>query len=362
MAHPYLADSLMMPPSYVASGPVLDATGEKFAIVGRVWWTDRGSHDIRTIGWRNGAVTSAGGSNIDLSLQDLDAATGAPTRPDGNKDQTANFDLGTLVADTWNQHTLASDRTGVAHGSTLGVVWEYDAGGRLGADSLEVDVLTASVSGTTHGTMLSHLTASWAAFQGHAVLVLIAADGTIGTLGASLPVKALNTHTFNSGSTPDELANQIEFNAPITLEGVEVMVGQAAAADLSVILYEGTTPTACSVTVDEDTAPAPNTSSRWRTFWFATPCDLTANTAYYVAIRPDTTNNITLNSFDANAASHLDLIAGQDFHYWDRVNGGAWSNETTTRWIEMRLLISMIDDGVQTGGAPLIGPGGLIGN
>lgn len=348
--HPVIADLMTPPPSYVASSPVIDATGEIIAVVGRVWWSDRGTHDIRSIGWRAGAVTAAGGSNIDLSLQDLNtAAPGFPTQPDGVKDQTVNFDLGTLTADSWVEHTLATDRASVAHGSTLGVVWEYDAGGRLGADSLEIDVITSAVSGAAQGAMVVTFTGgSWITVLGQPVIALIAADGTVGTMGLALPAKAINTHTFNSGSTPDELANQISFPCPVTVEAVEVVSLVASQANFDINIYSGTTSLA-SISVDEDTLPAHTNAARWRTYWLSTPLALDANTVYRVGVAPTTANNVSLYSLDTNSVALMGLLAGANFHYWDRVDAGAWGNENTTRWVAMRLLLSQVDDGAGSG-------------
>lgn len=353
--HPHVADWLTMPLSSgsIASAGAIDATGEKYAVVGRVWWADRGTHDIRGFGWRPGTVVSAGGSLIDCSLQDLDTTTGAPSRPDGNKDQTVNLALSALTSNTWREDNFSTDRTNVAHGSLLAVVWEFDAGGRLGADSLSFSGITAVAGQPGSGSAAVLLTASWAQATAHPIVVLKGADGAVGTIGRSFPAKALNSHAFNSGSTPDEIANSISFPASVTLEGVEIPLLAADGADVSLILYEGTTAIE-TVTADEDTMPTGSaTLARWRAFWFSTPRTLTANTTYRLAIRPDTANNITTYSMDVNTADQLDLLAGQDFHYWDRTNAGAWSNENTTRWIFMRLLISQVDSGAG-GGGPMI--------
>jgi len=357
LMHPVTPESLggtSAAPAFDAAG-LIDATGEKFAITGRVVWSDRGSHNIHTIGWRAGAITSVGGSGITISLQDASLTAGPPGQPDGTQDQTVSVLLSALSASAWNLNTLGADRT-VAHGALLSVVWEYDVNGRLGADSLVITNLATQLVNSFTGHVPALYTTSWNSTAAIAVLVLVAADGTIGTLAGAVPWSAINTHAFNSGSAADELANQFQYPAPVTVEGVSALMTTASAADFSVILYSGTT--ALATVAQDNNAFALRASGNvaWKYFPFATPQALAKDTLYRIAFRPDTANNITLYSADVNAAGYLDLIAGQNFHYWDRVNAGAWANETTTRWLLIRLHLSQTDDGAGGGGlAHIIG-------
>lgn len=353
---PNLSDALGMSPQYVTM--LIDATGEKAAVVGRVKWADRGTHDVRSVGWRAGAIVSAGGSGIVTSLQDVHTTTGNPPRPDETQDQTIGALLSALAANAWNTQTFSADRAGVAHNDLLAVVWEYDGSGRLGADSLQVSSLFAggASSRSMLGALNVLLTASWALQSSFPTLVLIGADGAIGTLGFGAPWSLVNTHTFNNSSTPDERANQFVLATPATIEGVTLPIGVVDAADVSVILYTGTTATE-TIAFDEDSGPFDGTSvNRMHHFAFNTPRDLLAGTTYRIGVQPNTANDITIFSFDVAAASYLALFGGEDMHYWDRVDAGAWDNETLTRCLAMKLHFSKTGDDTGGGG----GGGGLL--
>lgn len=327
-------------------------------MVGRVRWTDHGTHDIRTVGWLAGSIVSAGGSGIVLSLQDVDATTGLPSRPDGTQDQTKAAYLNVLTAGAWNQLTLTTDRT-IAHGAPLCVVWEFDGAGRLGADAMNIYSVPASLPDTGHHTIL--FTGTWADLTGQPpILVFVASDGTVGTLGLSIPFRAFTTHTFNSSSTPDEVANQFVLAAPATIDGITIPIAFIDGSDVSLVLYDGTTAVETLV-IDEDVGPVLNTNARRVYFPFATPRDLEAGTVYRVGVQPSTTTSVSVYSFDVHAASYLDLYGGQVMHYWDRVNAGAWANENMTRCLLMSLHFSKAEAGGGGGGGlRLAGHGGLV--
>jgi hypothetical protein len=335
------------------SGMLIDATGEKVAFTGRVRWTDAGTHDIRQIGWRPGAITSAGGSGITISLQDY-AVAGGPSVPDGTQDQTCNVLLSALTASAWNIQTLSADRTSVAHRAKLCIVWEFDGAGRLGSDLLNISTIAAS--GQDSGSMsLLNTGGTWAFNSGVPNVVLIAADGTIGTLALAFPFSAITSHTFNSASSPDEMANQYVLPSAATLEGVSLPIFINDGADVSLIYYEGTTAVE-TLSIDEDESPIQTGISNWCYFGFATPRDIQSGATFRVAVRPDTTTSIIIASGDVAAASYLNLLAGTNGHYWDRVNAGAWSGENLTRYVIMRLHFS----GFGGGGMRLAGRGGLV--
>ena len=350
---PFVLDSLQMIPALDTTEGLIDATGEKVAFSGPVWWSDRGSHDIHSLGWLAGAITSAGGSGITISLQDVTTASGPPGRPDETQDQTVNVLLSALTASGWNVNTLGVDRT-IAHGALVSVVWEYDGSGRLGSDSL---VIAGAETSFTRGgirTSSALKVGTWANVNLHPIVVLVAADGTIGTLAGGVPWSAVNTHTFDTGAAADELAIAVNLPFPVTIEGVSIPIAALAGGNFSVILYSGTTAVETAA-VTWATMVGLSSEARWRYVPFTTPRALEKNTLYRVAIRPDTANDITVYSFDVNTAGYLDLWGGQNFHYWDRANAGAWANETTTRCLLMRLHLSHVDDGAGGGGGGVIG-------
>lgn len=357
---PYFDDAISTP--QFTTSTTINATGEKLAVVGRVRWSDHGTHDIRGVGWRAGAIVSAGGSGIITSLQDVDATTGNPSRPDGTQDQTVGALLSALNASAWNAQTFTTDRTSVAHNTLLSVVVEFDGAGMLGADSMIFCGITHPHNSRGGSMFVGLLTGSWAINLATPVLVLVAADGTIGTLGYSFPATTITAHILDVDTSPDEIANQFVLAHPATIEGVTLSMVMQEGGDFELNLYEGDNATPIeSLTVDEDSAPVAALSiHKMLHFDFNTPRDLTAGVVYRVSVKPTTTNNVHVYSIDVNSASYLDLVGGQDMHYWARTDAGAWSTETLTRFLLMKLHFSKTDISSGGGGLRLVGNGGLV--
>jgi len=115
---------------------VIDATGEQAAQLGQVWFPARtGSKTINKVHFRFGAVTKAGGSGLQVSLQDVSLTAGPPAQPDGVVDQYRAIANGeaTFAANTWyTSGLLTSDGTDtgtkrtVNFGDLVACVLEYD--------------------------------------------------------------------------------------------------------------------------------------------------------------------------------------------------------------------------------------------
>jgi len=77
---------------------------------------------------------------------------------------------------------------------------------------------------------------------------------------------------------------------------------------------------------------------------------LLGSTNYRVAVKPTSANNCQLRDHDLPGAVYMDAIeGGQNWHYTERTDAGAWTQTTTKRpWIG--LLVTANDDGVSTGG------------
>lgn len=341
---------------------VFDATGDKVAMCGRVWFSGRtGTKDIRRIQFRFGSVTKAGGSALTVSLQNVDAANGPVIRPDGTQDQTvaiANADAGFASNAWYRTGTLSADRT-VSFGELLSVVWEFDGGGRLGADAVNITGLALS-SGVLHpinhqGAFVNYDGATWTNNNIILNVVLEFSDGTYGTLQGSIPASAVNSHAFNSGSTPDEYAMKITPEFEIDVDGIGAAVAPATSADFDMVFYSGTT---AEATVSIDQNATISTSVRPITVPIALE-NLASGSDYYVAVKPTTANNVTVYSFDVNDAAFLDLLGpfGNEMTYATRTDAGAWSETTTRRlfaWAQLAGVPSA------AGGAGAVG-GGVIG-
>lgn len=339
------------PPS--ATSTLIDASGEKVAWVGPVFTPNRGSKNIQTVGFLPGAITSAGGSTMRLSLQNVDAATGLPYRPDGTQDQTVDFLISAPTASTWYQTSNLSATRSVSYGEMLAVVLEFQS--FAGADALNVQNLPTGTSSLGGNLGLVHFTASWTKISVMPNIILGFDDGTFGTLGpagGSFPFASLTTDsTFNTGSTPDEVALRftVPFSCKVAGAWMAAAVG-AAGRDFSVVLYEGTSALA-TVAIDGDYASA--STGTIFTVLFAEQT-LSPGTVYYLAIKPGTASNNTAYSYTVNTADHFQAApGGTEWQYASRTDAGAWSATATKRLIA-GLLISSLDDGVG-GGARVIG-------
>lgn len=349
-------------PSSLSTALTIDATGEKIAFLGNFYSPDRTSKTINKIGFPTGAITSAGGSIIRVSLQNISLTAGPPGQPDGTQDQYRDANLNTYTANSWfltglvtSDGTDTGSKRTVSHGEKIAVVIEYDSGGRLGADSLIVSSALA-LNTSTHQGQVSLYTTSWATQSVIPPCLFECSDGTFATLQVAFPFKSRTTTTFNSGSTPDEYG--LKFVAPFSgkAEGIwTTLYFPAGSSDVDLVLYESGTEIA-SVAIDANTAQS-TANARITVVMFSTAQSITSGNEYIIAVRPTTANSVQVQQFDVDSAAHWAVHAGPAaMCQTTRTNAGAWS-DTTTRRFYGGLLFSEIHDGASSGGGggPLIG-------
>jgi hypothetical protein len=339
-------------PAFATTG-LIDATGEKYAVSGNVWFPARtGTKNISRVQFRWGTIVKAGGSALTISLQDVNLSAGPPMQPDETQDQTvavANADAAFLSNTWYRSGTFNANRT-VTYGDRLSVVVEYDGSGRLGADSVIITGITASASTSPFLTAVAALktSGSWG-IPGNSfpLIVLEFDDGTFGTLEGAAVASAIASNAVNSGTAvSDEYALVINFPFACKVDGLWVSVFCAVGADFEVLLYSGTTALA-TVAVSAKAITA--TVSQRYCFVPIPETTLTANTDYYVAIRPTTTNNVTVYTIDVNSANHWTVQdGGTALQFSTRVDQGSWAAKTATRRLHAGVRISSLDDG--TGG------------
>jgi len=360
---------------YISRGPflnsaVIDATGEKIAYIGRVWNKDGSSKNINKVGFLFGSVTKAGGSGLTVSLQDVSLTSGPVFQPDETQDQTvaiANGDAG-FTSNAWYQTGALSATRTVSPGDLLAVVIEYDGSGRLGADAVNVRCLAqADSSGFNMPGVVLKSGGSWSDTTDIPNVILEFDDGTFGTLDGGFPLSATSSAAFKQDTgTADEYA--MEFSVPFPCKADGCWLTHALSANTSnyeIVLYEGTT-VKTTVTVDANAVKAAGDSPRFAWFAFSSQISLTANTTYYLAVKPtQTTSTVTLHYFDVAAANHFQAHdGGTAFRFATRLDEGAWAAATTTRRPYMGIRLCAFDDGVgggSGGGLKIVGCGGLAG-
>lgn len=336
-----------------ATNLLIDATGEKVAMCGEVFLPGRGTKSIRKIHFRFGAVTKAGGSGLTVSLQDINAASGSGPFPDEVQDQTvaiANADAGFTSNAWYTTGNLSADRS-VTHGEKLAIVWEYDGSGRLGSDSVVISGLWLTSSDAKCTLPASVLkTASWAATNTTIPNVVFEmSDGTFGAFaGPVFPISSLNSHTYNSGTAgADEYAAKITLPFACKCDGAFVRVNAGATGDFDIVLYDGTTVIASQSIDGNEFAGLPS-----RVLYVSWgEVSLASGTAYRLAVKPTTTNSVTVSSHDVAAAGHwVAMQGGTDICQSTRVDAGSWTDTATRRMLGFGLMLSSIHDGAGGGG------------
>jgi len=332
----FIGNSTPNGPSFTNSNSV-NATGEKFAFSGAVWFPARsGTKDIIKVGFFFGGVTKAGGSALTVSLQNVSTAT-AQCIPDETQDQTvavANADA-SFATNTWLQTGALSANRTVSFGEMLSVVIEYDGAGRLGSDVFTIRGINTDDLGPAHfSTSMTKVSGSWFDEPFAPNIILEFSDGSFGTLFGAFPCSALGVLTFDSSDTPDEYALEFSFPAGEQLEGASWMMSHdTGSSDAELNLYTGTTVLA---TVALDASHKATAAATIDSAHAAAPFDgvqnLTGGATYRLGIKPTTTNDIRLYYFDVAAAGHLQAhIGGTGWVLTSRTDAGSWAAPTTTR-------------------------------
>jgi len=342
-------------PSYIPGSLLIDASAEKAAFIFRAPKT--GTLDKAEI--RTGAVTLGGSSVLRLSFQDVDLTTGFS---DGTQDQYRDIAAASVSANSWlapglmtSDGTDGGTKRSVTVGDQLSVVLEYST--FTASDSVIWAILGAAGVGQTISAFptAALYTASWAFYSGgFPVMALKYSDGTYAGVGDFVCVaSAVNSVTYNSGSTPDERALYFQLPAPVKVGGAWVRCDLDGDAD--VVLYDSDgSSVLSSASCDKDVRSQTSGGNLFVRFAEAT---LAASTTYRLSIKPTSATSLTLYDFDVSAAAILGAVAGgSNWHFSSRTDAGAWSQVTTKR-IWAGLLVTAIDDGVGGGGGLLTHPG-----
>lgn len=302
----------------------IDLGTEKFAFIGRFWHPERTSKNIHKVHW-SCSLVSGGGSSIDLSLQNVSTAT-APLQPDETQDQVVTFTLAS-ISSGWQTHTLGSDRSSVAIGDLLAVVWEFNGGTRGGSDSLSIrghrragfNAAGPDAAFKSGGTWTNPSTGSYPN------VIFECDDGTFGTFDEGFVTSNPTLIAYNSGSSPNEYALQFDVPVEVSVDAaiVTMLLASNTASHFDIVLYEGTTALA---TVSFDAHTFRGTSAYGLLVPFGSDITLTPGTTYYLSLKPTSANNVSLVYFEVNATGHFDVHSGGQTWLMAHRAGGAWTN------------------------------------
>lgn len=311
----------------------LNASGDKYGAVLRV----RKAGDIHRIGLLVGTtVTSA----VDLDVRIETVSSQVPSGSLWATNTNGTIAAGSVTTSTFVYATLTADAT-VAVGDLIGISVVA-----AGSPNLTLSRLI------TNGTVLSQMpymvdgsTGTYSASGNFPIFAIEYSDGSYAYEPYLWPISAINTHTFNSGSTPDELAIKFQFAAPTRVCGGWVAIDLDNTID--VVLYDNNGSSVLQ-SVSLTNSGRESTSGASPYLFFFTPQTLSASTNYYLAFKPGA-SNFTIYSHDVPSAAALDQMGGgQSMYYSSRADAGSWS-DTATRRLFAGLLIDGIDDG--SGGA-----------
>src|SRR3990167_6549970 len=299
----------------------LDAAGEKATTIFPI----PADGNITKLGFRTATVTT--GDTLKVGLYTVDAS-GDPTAT-AYKGMVAGTQAILATEDnTYFNVTLGTQATSVVKGDIVALVIEYNS---YVAGDMVITGFGATNSifvGFPYGDLYTTL---WVK-QNNVPFATIEYTGGIyyPTLGV-LPVAsagAANVAYNVDTATFDEYGIRINIPVPARAVGIWVILAVVAGADFEVILYEGTTALK-TITYDGDYAV--NTVARPFFLFFPTTQDLTANTDYYIAIRPTTVNSVTFYFFTApSVAAAAQFHGGAGAYRVKRLDQGAWTTSETT--------------------------------
>jgi hypothetical protein len=311
---------------------LIDAAGEKATVVFRVPRTGT----IDRIGFRTEDVTTA--QTIRGGLETVDAATGYATGTQYGGSAVAT--QASPAATTFYELTLATAATATA-GDIIAAVFQFDStAGNLGIAAVNTLAGIAPV----FPYCATYTSATWAKWSVHPLLSVRYSDGTYSSIG-TVPIGTYSDHAVSSSTTPDEIGNYFVCPAPMRVSGF-LSNFQLTDCDLDLVLYEGST-ARLTLSLDKDRA-----KSSAATGWHFTPTtyDLRPGVGYRYVVKPTTTTACTVQSVPVSTAAMQDMLPGGAGHYrTERTDAGSWTDTTTSRMLNLALLVSHIDTGRRRG-------------
>lgn len=348
----YLVGMASQSTTFGSNTIVLDSDTDRVAWVGRASITDT----LTTIYFRTSTVTT--GCTVDVRVE-----TVTNGRPSGTL-FAANTAASVVIADgddnVWKTATLTAAASLTVE-DEFAIIITVDTAGATPNLQLTVSPSNLNNTGGLYPVCLLDAGAgTWAsaAFAFDWILQY----GTAGVIPTSgmIPVNGGGTLTaFNSGSTDDEIALRFQVPFKCRCSGARVFMGNiTAAGDFTISLWPASsdddTDALAQVTEDGDVVSSA-TADCFVEVPFS-PVTLDINTTYYLGLRADTANNISIGELTtatvANAILAFPGVSAQMYRSrraWTAGTAGAWTDTTTTLPL-INLIIDQLDDGAGGGG------------
>lgn len=344
----------------------INATGESVTQIGRIYLEGgSGSKTISNgrgkITFRTGTITFAdAGTNFRIGIQDV-ASTGI---------ETGTFDVyvdlvgggGGIISNTWHEIAMASGTKTINHGDLIAISFEMTTRG--GTDSVIITSFVNGYLGVNQLFPYKTVDAGSGPVRNATspiIACIVFDDGTLGWIEPQPVFPNMNiitTTSLSSSTTPDEYAAVFQVPFKCSIRAAYMYVGSVANADdFEIILYsdaEGTPTVEQAVSVSADIIGSASTNAPyWVNF---TSEILLPGIIYAIALRPTTTNAITLGYHDLTSTfgdKYKKMLPfGSLLKMSSRTNQtGAFSEVQSYYLPAFGILIDALDDGVSAGGS-----------
>lgn len=339
-----------------------DSTTDRLAWVGRAEITDTlGVIYIRTAN----VVT---GSTLEVRIE-----TATNGRPSGTLFGT-NTNGTVVVADTddnvWKTVTMTASASLTAGDEYAVVIINSSGTPNLQIGGFPAGTSTSPVRGQYPVLLQDTGAGTWAGVDGFEWIFQFGTAGVQFVPGLNPTSGAGVITSFNSGSTPNERAMRFQSPIPMRIRGMRaVMLNIAAGGNFTFSLWDATGDTDAEAlgqaSIDGDFALS-TTQDGFVDLIFDAPVEISANTTYYLGVRPDTANSVGIaelsNSTISNAMRCYPGVNLQTYlatRTWSAGTAGAWTTTTTTLPL-IYIIADQLDDGSGSGGLAAVPIGGFV--
>lgn len=349
----------------------VDAAGEKFAMLGRLYIDGRAASktlSTGTIQFRTGACTFANaGTTLDIGIQGVLTGTGPPATPDGTFTVKTTLTGGAgITTAAWNTATMNSGTATLSHGDLIAVVFDMTA--RAGVDS--VLIASATARNSSHGVGLPNTNAFVAAAWQTGItigamrlpnVIIVFDDGTLGWIDHTIPVSvAVTTESgFATGTNPNERGMIFQVPWACKIDALWATIGiVSATSDFTLKLYSdptGTPTLVTSLAILAEQLGLTTGSNAQTLVMEALPSEvsLSANTDYMISVLATGAGNVNLSAATLGNTAHRATIPGGTTLKKATRNGSAGvftaENPAVTMY-EIGVRISQFHDGASSGG------------
>jgi hypothetical protein len=293
-----------------------------------------------------------------IGIQDADTTTGFPVRPDGTFDVHA---VVTTAADTSPTLTTINSFCGVtpttgtktiAHGALIAVRIQLVTVGTTPAASVAF-IGSASPFGAAMArpTVVNNTSGSWVSGGTLSPLLLVASDGTFGTIEGINTVGQFTTVAFDDSDNPDEYGNV--FQVPFTCKAKSILFTGTvltATGDLQFDITSTPLGTPASMIGGPITVPAESlggVTSSCAELPLTTIPTFSPGVDYCVSVKATAAGNVGMYGLTLPAAGARALLRGGTTTFGATRNGG--SGAFTTSSTVLRAIAVVLHE-VETGG------------